>query len=136
MSFSTDAFFKTIVFASLVSACIFSTRAYSNTIQPTVLVSPNKCVALTKGRTCYASISVVWVAEKDGDYCIFINEDTQALQCWKNAKTGDFAHDIEAKENVRIILKASSQKETLATAIVEISWLYSGGNRKRRWRLF
>ncbi len=101
-----------------------------------LFATPNKCVALREGRTCYADIEMSWQAPLQGNYCLQkVNEKT-FIQCWQNRQTGSVSYQFNAKQTVNFQLVDISTGQALYTAPVEVSWVYKNKQKKRRWRLF
>lgn len=100
---------------------------------------PTKCVALTQGRECFAQIVLTWKAAKDSDYCLVREmQDLRRipLQCWEASASGKFVFDMQATQDVVILLLEKDGKEAIGRSVVQVSWLYQSNSRKRRWRLF
>lgn len=122
----------------LVFCCsyIVSPHVYSEHEHSGLFVSPNKCVALNKGRECYAKANIVWRTKTPGFYCITIDADSAPLKCWRDVRQGKVVYEMSSKQDVTIVLHAKEGDKHIAKTVIEISWLYAGDNRKRRWRLF
>ena len=101
-----------------------------------ISVLPNTCVSLHKDRKCFAKTIITWHAERVGKYCIAIKANVTHKKCWKDVRQGEFIYEMASKESVVITLFSSSEDLILAKTAIEVSWLYTGDSRKRRWRLF
>ncbi|MBT0586135.1 DUF3019 domain-containing protein [Alteromonas oceanisediminis] len=123
---------------AILSCCFyfFSLRASAQTEEIGVFVSPNNCVALTKGRECYTRANITWRTRVSGMYCITIDTDLTPVKCWQDARRGEFVYEMSSSQNVTITLHRPNTNTLIGTAVIEVSWLYAGDNRKRRWRLF
>lgn len=100
-------------------------------------ISPNKCVALDYGQSCYQDVTLSWKQELAGDYCVFSSQQTEALKCWKNNKNSIFSIPIATKTNVTFSLVNSANKNILAKTTLKMTWVYKTKNRRRlSWRLF
>ena len=99
-------------------------------------LSPNKCVALRKGRECFASIEVKWTTVQAGNYCLRRQADNLMINCWFGQKKGEFLYVFRAaeKESLQLILKDSQR--VISQAEVKVSWVYKSKRSKGRWRVF
>lgn len=119
----------------------FQSQATDQPIGP-VMAQPNKCVALTQGRECFAQITLTWQTPHTGDYCLVQESQDaqvprgQVLKCWNAASNGQFLFDMQSAQNVVIVLREKNHQETIGRSVIQVSWLYQSNSRKRRWRLF
>lgn len=120
----------------LMGTYLLGLKAYAQTNGIGVFVSPNTCVALNKGRTCYAKTIINWRSETAGSFCITINASDTPIKCWVDVRKGEFTYEMLSKDKVVIKLHSDTDELVVAKATIEVSWLYAGDNRKRRWRLF
>ncbi|GAB3019843.1 DUF3019 domain-containing protein [Bowmanella dokdonensis] len=97
-------------------------------------VTPDTCVALNQGRTCYATIAVTWHSELPGDYCLQLEDQTQPLHCWQKANQGHWQFEFAAEQSTRLLL--TNGQQTLAKHEIQVNWVYKSQRRKRGWRLF
>lgn len=103
---------------------------------PSLSIQPNKCVALRKGRTCYADITVKWQTKTPGDYCLISNISALPLACWKNKQTGNIKLNFESTTNQEFSLVFEQSKQLVYSQTMVVTWLHKSPNRRRRWRLF
>lgn len=106
-----------------------------------MIVQPNKCVALTQGRRCYAQVNITWQSEIPTTVCLIESNTSLKLNCWEQKRQGQFTYEMASAEDVTLSLMpldSSPAEEPLVitSATIEVSWLYEGSARKRRWRLF
>lgn len=131
--------YKVLLYVSCtLSLCVYPIVAKADLALDTADISvlPNTCVSLNKERKCYAKTKISWRAEKKGDYCISINANLIHIKCWRAVSEGEFNYEMSSKDNVVITLHTDTNDLILATTVIEVSWLYTGDSRKRRWRLF
>lgn len=120
----------------------FSAQSYAqqNAGQSEVLqVQPNKCVALNQGRDCFTNVTIRWQLHEKLDYCLFLqslDEAPRLIKCWQGLNQGQWQHEFQSDKNAQFILMEKTGSTVLASASVQVSWLYKANARKRRWRLF
>lgn len=106
-----------------------------------MIVQPNKCVALTQGRRCYAKVNITWRSEASKTVCLVEAKSLVRLNCWEKQQHGQYIYEMESAEDVTLSLVPSEIVEienqvVIASTTIKVSWLYEGSARKRRWRLF
>ncbi|MFT6779526.1 MAG: hypothetical protein ACJAV1_003469 [Paraglaciecola sp.] len=118
----------------------FQVAAQSNkVIQLGLHAQPNKCVALNQGRECFAKMLVNWRLEQINDYCLsikYLNRQVVTIKCWQQSIMGQLEYEFQSSSDAQLLLTRSSDNKMLASATIQVSWLYKVGARKRRWRLF
>jgi hypothetical protein len=118
----------------------FQTAAQSkNELQLGLHAQPNKCVALNQGRECFAKVLINWRLANANNYCLLIKDvDGQQteLKCWQQTSSGQLSYEFQSARGLQFLLTRSSDNETVASASIQVSWLYQASARKRRWRLF
>ena len=132
-------------FAVLILCCIglITDQSLANDVSDEpVLAQPNKCVALSQGRECFAQITLTWRTASEGDYCLVMaTQESQVtgsrvLRCWDAASSGQLVYDMQSAENLVVSLQNKRDKQTIGRSVITVSWLYQSNSRKRRWRLF
>lgn len=101
----------------------------------TFTAQPTICVTLTQGRTCYATVTLEWNAEKKGNFCILQKVSTKQLKCWKHTKNKILSFEFESNESITYQL-IKDNNELVAETTVNVTWVHKKSPRKRRWRLF
>ncbi len=104
-----------------------------------LLVQPNKCVALNQGRECFAELTIRWQQNETSDYCLFIQEFNaypRLLRCWHDVNQAVWQYEFQSTNDSQFLLMKKMPQTVLASAKVQVSWLYKASIRKRRWRLF
>ncbi|WP_105213015.1 DUF3019 domain-containing protein [Pseudoalteromonas sp. T1lg22] len=103
---------------------------------PTLLSTPNTCVALRQGRTCYSDITLNWQVDNEERYCIRQNQATKPLHCWQQQQQGKLVFEFASKTAQGFELFHVTTGKVLARTEVRVQWVYTSGQKKRRWRLF
>lgn len=106
------------------------------TLETALLAQPAKCVTLTQGRTCFATVTLRWQAPQNGNYCIYQSGELAALQCWQAQQSDTMVFEFESNKTIEYQLIALEHNRIIAQAQVEVSWVHKASPRKRRWRLF
>jgi hypothetical protein len=100
-------------------------------------VNPERCVALRQGQICYQEIKFTWQALTPARLCLYDEESTTPIKCWKGKNKGSYSMDFQSSTSRSYILKNEDSKEKIAATKFIVAWVY--GNKKRRrtsWRLF
>ncbi|KJZ00813.1 MULTISPECIES: DUF3019 domain-containing protein [Pseudoalteromonas] len=124
---------------ALIGTTVFPSASLAQqTTPPThaLLATPNTCVALRQGRTCYSDIELQWQVANDAAYCIREQTKQQPLHCWQGQRQGYIIVDFASPKAVRFELFPRASGETIADTEVRVQWVYTNGQKKRRWRLF
>lgn len=137
MYFNSKGFAAAVLFVSM------STQAQQATESDVEMIAqPNKCVALTQGRRCYAQVSISWTSNSENDVCLVDLDKQLELYCWRSKTQGRYLYEMASSTDINLALVRktdailSSQNPQLASTTLKVSWLYEGNTRKRRWRLF
>ncbi|WP_188689522.1 DUF3019 domain-containing protein [Bowmanella pacifica] len=110
----------------------FATNA--NQAPAQLLVSPDTCVTINKGRTCYTQVSIEWHLPQTGDYCLFLAGLSEPLACWQNRQQGNWQFEFSSSTSTTLLLKQGN--EVLLSQEIQVNWVYESQRRKRNWRLF
>lgn len=120
--------------------CSFSAVAQSEkVIQLGLNAQPNKCVALNQGRECFAKMLINWRLEQTNNYCLsikYLNRQVETIKCWQQNSMGQLEYEFQSSSDAQLFLTRSTDNKMLASATIQVSWLYKATTRKRRWRLF
>jgi len=117
-----------LVFLVLVSAASRAENA-------TLTIVPSKCVALSKGKTCYQTITFNYSASNSEDICLVRNDDPKPLACWDNRSNVDFRYRFGSKTSVWFSV-VNDNDELLASEKMNVVWVYRESRKRNRWRLF
>jgi hypothetical protein len=97
---------------------------------------PAKCITLTQGRQCFATVTFTWQTAIKGNYCLYQEGNKEALDCWFNQKQNTATFEFESSETLHYQLVAYDYEKIISTTTIEVSWVHKASPRKRRWRLF
>ena len=97
---------------------------------------PAKCITLTQGRQCFATVTFTWHAPIKGNYCIYQMGNKQAVDCWFNQQQNTSTFEFESNKTMHYQLVAYDYDKVIAATTIEVSWVHKASPRKRRWRLF
>ena len=128
-------FFSIAVLTGFLLKPAFAAPPENN--QSILKVSPERCVALRQGQTCYQLVTFSWQQAQVGNYCLVELSTNKALQCWQQAQLGVFELDFQSRENKEFALRQQGQDENIATTVVTVAWVYKSSKRpKSNWKLF
>ena len=99
-----------------------------------LLLTPEKCVSLRQGQTCYLDIELSWSAKTTGVYCIFASTLERPLRCWDGFLEGKIITEFSSNENTWFYLKKG--QETLAQVELKMAWVYKRKRSPSTWRVF
>lgn len=100
-------------------------------------IVPVQCVALHRGQNCYYLARVSWNTPLSAEYCLYREDQAAALHCWRNADQGQIELRQETARTLTYELRAAESGQVLATAQIEIAWVYQAERRALgSWRLF
>jgi len=103
----------------------------------TMTISPDQCVAMTEGQTCYVDIELQWQASSIGEYCLFSSRQENAIQCWSQTSKGRFQQEVASTQNVIYTLRKQQTNVRLAQSELEMAWVHKRrGKPSTWWRLF
>lgn len=102
-----------------------------------LLVTPERCVALRQGQTCYQEVIFSWRQSQKGNYCLINLSTKQVLKCWKNSKQGKFNLDFQSTQSNDFVLRSAKQDIDLSKTQITVSWVFKSSKRpKSSWKLF
>jgi len=126
-----------LFFVMVSLSCTFCLHAEPDYTEFTLRLKPNQCVALHQGKDCYIDLELTWSAEQQGNYCLFVSKRLEALQCWRNSRAGKFKKEFVFNENVFFTLKEIGKDSLLASAELEMAWVYKKNSKPQSsWRMF
>lgn len=107
------------------------------TLNKELSVSPNRCVALRQGQTCFKDLTVKWRAPNNANYCVRFKGEETMLRCWQNRKEASFIFDFQSNRTRTIELVNQDSNRVFGKAEITIAWVYKSKSRaKASWRLF
>lgn len=128
--------FKRLMVLIFFSPFVYSQEKTAPSLGSALTLLPNKCVALHKGRTCYAELKFQWKVKIKGDYCLYEEALTSPIKCWRQSNRGYFEYNFQSSVSRSYILVAESTKETIAKGGVSVNWVHKSPDKRRRWRIF
>ncbi|MEO2279040.1 DUF3019 domain-containing protein [Pseudoalteromonas pernae] len=132
MSFKHSLFTLVLGVQPLICASAADNPSDDNTL----LSTPNTCVALRQGRTCYSDITFNWQVNSEDRYCIRRANNSKPLHCWERTLRGEISIDFASATAQSYELFHVTTQQVLARSEVKVQWVYTSKQRKRRWRLF
>ena len=97
-------------------------------------ITPDTCVSLQQGRTCYSKVTARWHSNQPLDLCLTI--ENQVLQCWTQQQQGQHQFEFAAAATSVVRLLHDQQQQPLAQAQIKVNWVHKASKAKRHWRLF
>ncbi|MFC3032238.1 DUF3019 domain-containing protein [Pseudoalteromonas fenneropenaei] len=102
----------------------------------TLATTPQTCVSLRQGRNCYIELEINWQVNAAQPVCIKNRNTDIVLECWQDSLQGAFKYDFNHTESQTFELITQHGGQSLASADVQVQWVYTNRQEKRRWRLF
>jgi len=130
MSFNQQQCFWLLLTASLALQSFFV--GAGDAVAVVLKITPDTCVSLQQGRTCYSKVTARWHSNQPLDLCLAIED--QVLQCWKQQQQGQ--HQFEFAGASTSMVRLLRDQQLLAQAYIEVNWVHKASRAKRHWRLF
>lgn len=100
-------------------------------------LKPHRCVALHQGQMCYQTVQLSWSANQQNNYCLYQQLNATPLYCWQGVAAGHYQYEFVSDSSVQLQLINIQTNAVVATAIVEVAWVYKANTRRKtHWRLF
>ncbi|WMN60553.1 DUF3019 domain-containing protein [Pseudoalteromonas xiamenensis] len=127
-----------LICAPMHSLAATSTEASDITLEEAqaLKVSPNKCVALNEGRTCFADVTFTLQMPDRKEYCLREKDQAMPIGCWKEVQTVNYLYSFARTQTVTYELVARESASVIAEGTIEVNWVHKIRTKKRRWRLF
>lgn len=110
---------------------------YASDIKALMNISPEQCVAMSQGQSCYVAVELTWQVDVPGDYCLYSSAQENSLRCWSNVSEGQFTQAFNTKVNLTFHLKQQNATQPLVTSVVKMAWVHKKkGQPRTSWRLF
>lgn len=130
-------FFRATFIAIVVTTQLLKSAIATETgANEALLSTPNTCVALRQGRTCYSDITFSWQVSNTDRYCIRQVNIRKPLHCWERSLNGDVNIEFASSSAQTYELLHVTTQTVLARSEVKVQWVYTSKQKKRRWRLF
>ncbi|MGB1298025.1 MAG: DUF3019 domain-containing protein [Psychrobium sp.] len=129
-------------FGLLLFGAIVSLDAQGNqnsavaSLTPELSALPNKCVALRKGRTCFAKITLRFRVTSPGRYCVVGPDKSKTLYCESIERYGLFSFEFKSEKKLTFFLIDDATQAQIASTDIDVAWVHKKTSRKRRWRIF
>jgi len=105
--------------------------------QAQLSVTPERCIALHKGQTCYLEVTFSWQTPKIDDYCLVNTTTSRVITCWQQEKKGQFGFDFQSTISNDFVVRSQKSGKIHAMAQIPVAWVYKSSKRaKSTWRLF
>ena len=128
---------KTVTRLRLSLLLLLPTVALSGQDSVVFKVTPEKCVSLHKGQTCYQELHISWKSGEPDDFCLYISGQDKPLKCWQHTSEAEYRFEFQSSESRMLTFKLVDQPEPLASSIVEVKWVYQKQRSLRGgWRMF
>ena len=126
--------------AAVLSMALFTPYSFADTAtaSDTMLsVTPERCVALRKGQTCYLEVDFQWQTPEKGAFCLYNLTLNKKVNCWQAQRSGQYKLDFQATKDHHFSLREQGNIRDLAATKVVVAWVYKSTKRsKSSWRLF
>jgi hypothetical protein len=99
-------------------------------------IKPTKCITLHQGRQCFTQLTINWHSAIKGDFCLFQQDVSQSIKCWRNTQGEHFLFEFESNKKMAFELRNNVTNQIIATTAVDVSWVHKKNRKKRQWRLF
>ncbi|USD37546.1 MULTISPECIES: DUF3019 domain-containing protein [Ferrimonas] len=99
--------------------------------------TPERCIALHKGQTCYQEVQFRWQTPDSGQYCLVLNRNRRQLTCWNGNAMQQYQYNFEGEKTTTFSLIRDDEARPLAEVKVVVTWVYKAPKQSRSgWRLF
>jgi len=100
-------------------------------------IKPSQCVSLRQNQDCYSQLSIQWQARQQGDYCLYSEQQQNAIFCWENSQKGQLQTEMKINGDTQFWLKAKNSQKIIAQTQIKHAWVH----KKQRlsfssWRVF
>jgi hypothetical protein len=121
----------------MVILLLVSIIADATELEASMKISPDKCIVMSQGQSCYVVVELNWHIASSGDYCLYLVGEQKPLTCWSNSDKGEFSKAFTSKDNLVFSLQRENEAVSLLTAMVKIAWVHKKkGQPRKSWRLF
>ncbi|MFT5789480.1 MAG: hypothetical protein ACI8SJ_001596 [Shewanella sp.] len=113
------------------------TIAWSEESSIVFTATPERCVALHKGQTCYQDVLFRWKTPEVGHYCLVLSQSQHQLACWNGTAVQEYQYSFEGDKTTTFSLVRSDDTNALAKVKVVVTWVYKAPKQSQSgWRLF
>jgi len=97
-----------------------------------LFLSPENCFLLNDSEKCDIKIKIHWQLQEKNNVCLFKNQETTHIQCWKDQSHASIDLFLSVKKDVLFELRSVSTGKVLFTTPLKIYKEVSKLRRKRR----
>lgn len=98
---------------------------------------PDRCIALRQGQKCFQKVQFTWSTPPSNDYCLYEQEETQALACWHGNELSRLSFRFESVSDREFYIFNETQKTKKAHTRIRVGWVYKSSKKiSTGWRLF
>lgn len=99
--------------------------------------TPERCIALHKGQTCYQDVLFRWQTPASGEYCLILSDHGHQLTCWTGKALQEYQYSFEGDKTATFSLIRNDDVQPLAQVKVVVTWVYKAPKQSQSgWRLF
>ena len=123
----------------LVGLLIFTCPVNVLAQQPVInfTATPEQCVALHKGQTCYQDVLFQLQTPATGRFCLIESKNRQQLTCWDGQSLQQYQYSFESDATKAFSLIRHDDLQPLAEVKVTVTWVYKAPKQSPSgWRLF
>ncbi|GAD79061.1 DUF3019 domain-containing protein [Vibrio ezurae] len=111
--------------------------ALANDKEVTFTATPQQCVALHKGQTCYQDIVFQWKTPLEGRFCLLQSDNATPLTCWQGQLKQQYQYSFSNDKTTKFRLINQETAQALAEVKVVVTWVYKAPKQSQSgWRLF
>ncbi|PHQ76892.1 MAG: hypothetical protein COB74_00760 [Shewanella sp.] len=111
--------------------------AWSQDYSIAFTATPERCIALHKGQTCYQDVLFRWQTPESGQYCLVLTQDHRKLTCWNGKAVQQYQYSFEGNKTTSFSLIHDGEILPLAQLKVVVTWVYKAPKQSGSgWRLF
>nr|WP_158224677.1 DUF3019 domain-containing protein [Agaribacterium haliotis] len=119
----------------LVCITAAGTQASAERAHLTLWVKPKLCLRYKESQPCSVEVLLKWQAREAGNYCIYSAlAEAEPLRCWPSHDGGEHEVELHISEDLQFWLSEPGSSVKLASELLELATLVSGGNKARSRR--
>ncbi len=120
------------------SCLLFSKNTAADEIKEhSIILTPNRCIALHQGQICYQTININWSTNRISDYCLYRKNTEQAIYCWNSSQQGQWHYEFASSSTETLQLIDTKENILIDETTIEVAWVYKANTRRKtHWRVF
>lgn len=101
-------------------------------------LKPRLCVLADDQTQCQDQLEVEWASDRERSLCLYQNDQTTALHCWSNQRTGEYRFKITTHTSTDFQLREEGASTVLGREIFEVVHQQKRYRKSRRnpWNFF